>query len=377
MDGRRLPLPQSPEEFERRLAAGEFLEHADYAGNRYGTLRSELDRVPGRGTAQASCSRSSVQGARQVREALPEAVPGLHRAAVDRGAARRDWSVAAPTRRSRSSAAWQVASDELAAAATSSTHVIVNDDLEGAVEQLAELVATLCERANPRRLLVIKPRLDTLLERVDSHYAVVLVAAKRARQINSYYHNLGEGTFDEYPPPMVETGSKNYLKISLEEIAAGKIKYRYRIALQRSLSGALIGTMCAWRASSSASPGGSPPTRRSSSCASLTKAGHAVRVVQTPGSLHFVGRATFEGITGAPVLVDEFEPDPARGAYPGDPQPEHDADLPPGAGAPRGRLRDRAGLGQHARQARRRPGRQPAHQRRAGLHRAAGRRARR
>ena len=38
----------------------------------------------------------------------------------------------------------------------------------------------------------------------------------------------GEGTFDEYPPPMVETGSKNYLKISLEEIAAGKLKYRYR-----------------------------------------------------------------------------------------------------------------------------------------------------
>ena len=67
---------------------------------------------------------------------------------------------------------------------------------------------------------MIKPRLDTLLEQVDSHYACVLVAAKRARQINSYYHNLGEGTFDEYPPPMVETGSKNYLKISLDEIAA-------------------------------------------------------------------------------------------------------------------------------------------------------------
>jgi phosphopantothenoylcysteine decarboxylase / phosphopantothenate---cysteine ligase len=55
----------------------------------------------------------------------------------------------------------------------------------------------------------------------------------------------------------------------------------------------------------------------------LTKAGHAVRVVQTPGSLNFVGRATFEGVTGAPVLVDEFESDPARGAYPGDAQPEH------------------------------------------------------
>ncbi len=75
---------------------------------------------------------------------------------------------------------------------------------------------------------MVKPRLDTLLDRVDSNYACVLVAAKRARQINSYYLSLGEGTFDEYPPPMVETGSKNYLRIALEEIAAGKIKYKYR-----------------------------------------------------------------------------------------------------------------------------------------------------
>src|ERR671935_694060 len=55
------------------------------------------------------------------------------------------------------------------------------------------------------------------------------------------------------------------------------------------------------------------------------KAGHSVRVVQTPASLNFVGKATFEGITGAPVLIDEFEPDPARGAYPGDPPPDHAA----------------------------------------------------
>ena len=77
---------------------------------------------------------------------------------------------------------------------------------------------------------MIKPRLDTLLQRTedDSHYAVVLAAAKRARQINSYYHNLGEGPFDEYTPPMVETGSKNYLKIALEEIASDKLQYRYR-----------------------------------------------------------------------------------------------------------------------------------------------------
>ncbi|MFN8176172.1 MAG: DNA-directed RNA polymerase subunit omega [Solirubrobacteraceae bacterium] len=75
---------------------------------------------------------------------------------------------------------------------------------------------------------MISPRLDALLEHVDSNYASVIVAAKRARQINSYYHNLGEGTFDEYPPPMVETHSKNYLTIALEEVARGKIKYDYR-----------------------------------------------------------------------------------------------------------------------------------------------------
>jgi phosphopantothenoylcysteine decarboxylase/phosphopantothenate--cysteine ligase len=49
------------------------------------------------------------------------------------------------------------------------------------------------------------------------------------------------------------------------------------------------------------------------------KAGHSVRVIQTPTSERFVGRASFEGITGAPVLVSEFEADPTRGSYPGEP----------------------------------------------------------
>src|SRR5947209_14615248 len=52
------------------------------------------------------------------------------------------------------------------------------------------------------------------------------------------------------------------------------------------------------------------------------KAGHAVRVIQTPASERFVGRASFEAITGAAVLASEFEPDPSRGAYPGEPLPE-------------------------------------------------------
>ncbi|HEX3241577.1 MAG TPA: bifunctional phosphopantothenoylcysteine decarboxylase/phosphopantothenate--cysteine ligase CoaBC [Solirubrobacterales bacterium] len=55
-----------------------------------------------------------------------------------------------------------------------------------------------------------------------------------------------------------------------------------------------------------------------------TLAGHGVRVVMTEAAGRFVGAASFEGITGAPVLTSEFERDPLRGAFPGDPVPEHD-----------------------------------------------------
>jgi phosphopantothenoylcysteine decarboxylase/phosphopantothenate--cysteine ligase len=53
------------------------------------------------------------------------------------------------------------------------------------------------------------------------------------------------------------------------------------------------------------------------------KAGHAVRVIQTEASTRFVGPASFAGISGAPVLITEWEPDPLRGAFPGDPAPAH------------------------------------------------------
>ncbi|HEX3874484.1 MAG TPA: bifunctional phosphopantothenoylcysteine decarboxylase/phosphopantothenate--cysteine ligase CoaBC [Solirubrobacteraceae bacterium] len=54
-----------------------------------------------------------------------------------------------------------------------------------------------------------------------------------------------------------------------------------------------------------------------------TGSGHAVRVIQTPASERFVGRASFAGLTGARVLVDEHDEDPLRGAFPGDPPPSH------------------------------------------------------
>jgi DNA-directed RNA polymerase subunit omega len=75
---------------------------------------------------------------------------------------------------------------------------------------------------------MIHPRIDELLDQVDSRYALVIVAAKRARQINNYHHQLGEGTFDEFPPPLVESRSKNYLTLALEEVSEAKISYDYR-----------------------------------------------------------------------------------------------------------------------------------------------------
>ena len=75
---------------------------------------------------------------------------------------------------------------------------------------------------------MIHPRVDDLLQNVDSRYALVIVAAKRARQINNYHHQLGEGIgFEQAPPPLVESRSKNYLTMAMEEVAEGLLSYDY------------------------------------------------------------------------------------------------------------------------------------------------------
>jgi DNA-directed RNA polymerase subunit omega len=71
---------------------------------------------------------------------------------------------------------------------------------------------------------MIEPKIDDLLAQVDSKYTLVILAAKRAREINSYYNQLGEGR-GEFVPPLIESGGlKNKpLSIALQEIAEGKI----------------------------------------------------------------------------------------------------------------------------------------------------------
>lgn len=62
-----------------------------------------------------------------------------------------------------------------------------------------------------------------------NRYTAVMVTAKRARQINTYYHSLGDGAgLDGFVPPTVAAFSKNYLSISLAEAARADISYRLR-----------------------------------------------------------------------------------------------------------------------------------------------------
>jgi guanylate kinase len=126
----------SPEEFQKRIDRDDFLEWAEYAGNRYGTLRSELER-----DAHPLVLEIEVQGARQVRERVPEAnsvfiMPPSDDALRTRLVGRGSDSPEQIQRR------LAVARDELAAKDDFDYHV-VNDDLDAAVEKLSGLVANI------------------------------------------------------------------------------------------------------------------------------------------------------------------------------------------------------------------------------------------
>jgi guanylate kinase len=125
------------EEFNRKVNEGAFVEHADYAGRSYGTLRSELDARVHAGAPVVL--EIEVQGARQVRAAMPEAVqvfiaPPSLQALRARLIGRGTDDPAEVERR------LSVAEQELTAQ-PEFAHVVVNDRLEDALEQLASIVA--------------------------------------------------------------------------------------------------------------------------------------------------------------------------------------------------------------------------------------------
>jgi DNA-directed RNA polymerase subunit omega len=74
-----------------------------------------------------------------------------------------------------------------------------------------------------QRSTMIDPPIERLLETVDSKFTLVTLASKRARQINSYFNQLGEG-LGAIVPPQVASVARKPLSIALEEIAAGKVQ---------------------------------------------------------------------------------------------------------------------------------------------------------
>ncbi len=127
----------APEEFERRVNAGDFVEHADYAGRSYGTLRSELDDRMRAGVPVVL--EIEVQGARQVRSTVPDAVqvfiapPSLD--ILRERLIGRDTDHPEEVERRL-----QVATQELTAQ-PEFEHVVVNDRLEEALDRLTDIVA--------------------------------------------------------------------------------------------------------------------------------------------------------------------------------------------------------------------------------------------
>jgi len=75
-----------------------------------------------------------------------------------------------------------------------------------------------------RRPSLMEPRIETLMNKVDSKFTLVTLAAMRAREINDYYNQLGEG-LGRIVPPQVTSVSRKPLSIALEEISANKIVY--------------------------------------------------------------------------------------------------------------------------------------------------------
>jgi len=85
-----------------------------------------------------------------------------------------------------------------------------------------------------RRPSLMHPLLENLTDQVDSKFTLVSLAAKRARQINSYFNQLGEG-LGTIVPPQVTSLSRKPLSISLEEIEVGKIVFERPEVVERSI----------------------------------------------------------------------------------------------------------------------------------------------
>ncbi len=218
----------SDEEFDRMIAAGELLEWAEIFGHRSGTPVAPVRRVLEAG--RDVLLEVDVQGARQVKEAEPESVlillappslEELERRLRTRGTEDEE-RLARRLAEGRVGAGPGIGLRPRGGERRRGSCVVAGRCYHPGVPATRRRRRP-CARPGRTREPMIDPKIDDLLAQVDSKYTLVILAAKRAREINSYYNQLGEGRA-EFIPPLVETGLKNKpLSIALEEIAEGKI----------------------------------------------------------------------------------------------------------------------------------------------------------
>jgi len=253
VDGREYHFVDSAE-FDRMVRVGELLEWAEFAGNKYGTPAEPVRKRLEQGLP--TLLEIDLTGARQVRDVMKDNAlfvflePPTWGELVRRLSGRGTEPPDVVERR------LAVAREELAAAGEFDV-TLVNTSIDEVCRQLVTLIngnelplfilmPSAGSRVRHRRheegrntLVseewqhvavtqgadgIINPPIDELLEIVDSKYRLVILAAKRARQINAYYSQLGEGLL-EYVGPLVETRvQEKPLSIALREAREGLLK---------------------------------------------------------------------------------------------------------------------------------------------------------
>ncbi len=216
--------------FDAMVADDRFLEWAEFLGERYGTPWP--DPPPGSDVLL----EIDLQGAEQVIDRHPDSMLVLLlppspevQAERLRGRGEDEETIAARL---------AVGREEEARGRTIAHAVVINADVERAVDQVAGILdgyrTPMANRPGgdpPRRIpmarrrpTLMDPPVESLLDKVDSKFTLVALSSKRARQINSYYNQLGE-SLGVIVPPQVTSVSGKPLTIAFEEIATSKTTY--------------------------------------------------------------------------------------------------------------------------------------------------------
>ena len=343
----------SDAEFDERLRRGRLRRARQYSGNRYGTLRSELDaarrrRRPGRardrGPGRAPDPRGDARGG-----------AGLHRPAVAWTPCGSAWSAAAPTTAEDVERRLRDRPRRARGARTSSPTSSSTIGSRTAVGELERIV-----RAVAGPAATLGPRDQATHRRAARQRRLELRLRDRRRQARAP---------DQLLLPQPRRGH-----VRRVPAADGRDRDRRTTSRSRSRKSPRARSSTTTGRSGGSGRGAaaargqrraSPPTRRWSWCGWPPGRPRGARGADRRRASASSARASFAGLTGAPVLVDEFERDPARGAFPDQAPPDARPALATSSSCQRRRLPHRAGLGEHDRQARPRAGRQPPDHRRA------------